>query len=138
MQGQVPRWWAEHWAWEVHRVQEDTNFFCREDVEGALYFYFQNVIIAIPHPLPVQVDFEALMQEVAAEEHCRGRKGGTGNKQNHLHVLKFCVTCCCFTSFEWELSEAQELSGFIFGQHITQLKDDKAAAVHTQKRMDDN
>lgn len=59
------------------------------------------------------------MQEVAVEEHCRGRKGGMGNKQNRLLVLKIYVVCCCFASFEWELSAAQELSEFIFGQHIT-------------------
>lgn len=76
------------------------------------------------------MNFEVLMQEVAVEEHCRGRKGGMRNKQNRLHVLKMYVACCCFTSFEWELGTAQELSGFIFGQHITQFKDDKAQAVH--------
>lgn len=76
------------------------------------------------------MDFEVLMQEVAVGEHRRGRKGGTGNKQNRLRVLKIYVTCCCFASFEWELSAAQELSGFIFGQRITQFKDDKAQTVH--------
>lgn len=71
--------------------------------------------------------FEALIQEVTAEEHCRGRKGGTSNRQNHLRVLKTYVTCCCFSSaFEWELSAAQELSGFVFGQHIPQFECDKA------------
>lgn len=68
------------------------------------------------------MDFEVLMQEVAVEEHCRGSKGGTGNKQNCLCVLKMYVTCSSFASFEWELSAAQELSGFIFGQHMSSLK----------------
>lgn len=49
------------------------------------------------------MDFEVLMWEVAVEKHSRGRKEGTGNKQNRLHVSKIYAACCCFTSSELEL-----------------------------------
>ena len=123
MQGQMPGWWAEHWA--VRCMEYRTCISLAEMYLGALYLLLEIIIIAPPRPLPVWVDFEVFMQEVAVEEHCWGRKGGTGNKQNRLHVLKMYVTCCCSASVEWELTAAQELSGFMFGQRITQFKDDK-------------
>lgn len=119
---QMPGWWAEHWAGRCMKYRRASISW-----EPCIFSLRLSSL-----PLLVHCQRRWILKSWCRKWQQRSVAGAEreeGNKQNHLRVLKMYVTCC-FASFEWEFSAAQELSGFIFGQHFTQFEDDKAQSVH--------